>query len=179
MQGWDFTAAFNACGTSPLTNGVSSGRCLLDPKGALPARPHAVLREKIGIRAWGKITSCELRVRGSWSTSIRAVGAGASELAADPPPTKPADGNLLLARTTRSVGSGLRLRRRLQSASAASSHWSSSPKRWTTPPCCWLNAEDRSAEAVRIRSDLRVDCGSSSSDAIGPRRRRRGPGRVR
>jgi hypothetical protein len=33
-----------------------SWRCLLDPKGALPARPRAALREKIGIRAWGKIT---------------------------------------------------------------------------------------------------------------------------
>jgi hypothetical protein len=30
-----------------------------------------------------------------------------------------------------------------------------------------------------IRSNLRIDGSSSSSDATGPRRRRRGPGRVR
>jgi hypothetical protein len=94
----------------------------LDPNGALQARQHTTLREKIGIRAWGKITQCELRVRGSWSTSICAVGAWASALAAEPPPTQPADGNLLLAQTTFSIGSGLRLRRRRRSASAASSH---------------------------------------------------------
>ncbi len=62
--------------------------------------------EKIGIRAWGKITQCELWDRGSWSTFICAVGAGRVHLMQNPPPTKPADGNPLLARTTLSVGSG-------------------------------------------------------------------------
>jgi hypothetical protein len=65
--------------------GHNSGRCLLDPNGASPALPHATLREKIGIRAWGKITLCELWDRGSWSTSICAVGAGRVHLLQNPP----------------------------------------------------------------------------------------------
>ncbi len=64
---------------------ISSRRCLLDPNGASPALPHATLREKIGIRAWGKITLCELWDRGSWSTSIYAVGAGRVHLLQTPP----------------------------------------------------------------------------------------------
>ncbi len=83
----------------------------MDPNGALPARLLASLREKIGIRAWGKITLCELRVLGSWSTSLCAVGAWASALAAEPVTTKPTDGHPPLALTTRSVGLGLWLQR--------------------------------------------------------------------
>ena len=62
----------------------SSRRCLLDANGALPALPHATLREKLGIRAWGKITQCELWDRGSWSTCICAVGAGRLHLLQNP-----------------------------------------------------------------------------------------------
>jgi hypothetical protein len=109
----------------------------------------AVVRVKLNSRAWQLPGYC-------------LIAQGRVHLQQNPPPTKPADGYPLLARTTRSVGSGLRLRRRRRSASAASSHWSSSPKRWTTPPRCWLDAEDRSLEAVRIGSDLRVDGGSST-----------------
>ncbi len=131
----------------------------MDPNGASPALPHATLREKIGIRAWGKITLCELWDRGSWSTSICAVGAGRVHLLQNPPPTQPADGNPLLARTTLSVGSGLRLRRRRRSASAESSHWAASPNDgllhhaagWMRRSARWWRADsDGSTRRLRL-----------------------------
>ncbi len=102
----------------------SSRRCLLDPNDVLPALPQATMREKIGIRAWGKITQCELWDRGSWSTSICAVGAGRVHLLQNPPLQSP---QMVTRFSTLSVGSGLRLRRRRRSASAASSHWAAPP----------------------------------------------------
>jgi len=86
-------------------------------------------------------------------------GRGASAFAAEPPPTQPADGNPLLARTTLSVGSGLRLRRRRRSASAESSHWAASPNDgllhhaagWMRRSARWWRADsDGSTRRLRL-----------------------------